>query len=143
MIEKFNYSWKDFDEDLSYFQAVVEGNKINHVVTLYRGGLALGLALSNRCNLPLSIIKYQSYDGKDKKVKFIHKANIKKTDNIIVVDDLADTGNSIVKVTSFLREQGYSNITVCTIHGNRDFKNKFGWLYCREKNPGWEIYPWE
>ncbi len=47
----------------------LEHGKQPHIVSLYRGSLPLGVQLSNQLQAPLSIIDYQTRDGKSKKPK--------------------------------------------------------------------------
>ena len=138
-MNKMFYTWKDFEEDISYFKAVIESNNITHLVTLYRGGLPLGVKLSNVCSLPLSILDYQSYDGKSDKVTIIKDKGLRQKNNVLLIDDICDSGNSITKSLDFLTG---INVKVCTIYSNNNKHNK-DWLYCREHNNEWVVFPWE
>ncbi len=138
-MNKVYYTWKDFEEDVGNIKAVIEENKITHIVTLYRGGLTLGVKLSNVCKLPLSIVDYQSYDGKSKEPIVIKDAGIKKEDTILIVDDIIDTGNSIKNTQEVFKE---NNVIICSIYGNNKVHDK-KWLYCKEHKNEWVIFPWE
>lgn len=140
-MEKEYYTWKEFEENISYFEAIVDMNNLNHIVTLFRGGLPLGTTLSNKCKLPLTILDYQSYDGDSKEVEW-GICNLTKDSKILLVDDLADSGLSLNKAIKFLNSNGYKNIKVCTIHGNNQIHSK-EWNYCNKHTGKWIVYPWE
>lgn len=143
-MSKFHYSWQNFEDDIGYFTAVAEANKCDAIVTLYCGGLPLGTKLRNVLNIPLSILDYQSYDGNSKGVTLM-KSHLTDKSKILLVDDIADTGNSLHKSIEFLNNHFNRNmdITVCTIHGNKEYKDRYNWLYCNEHNKQWIVYPWE
>ena len=63
---KHIYSFNDYSKDINIITEHLKGlYRDIHIVALYRGGLPLGVALSNRTNSPLSILNYyQRYDGK-------------------------------------------------------------------------------
>lgn len=135
---KIEYTWVEFEEDIQTIQFYVKHLKITHLVTLYRGGLPLGVTLSNRCKLPLSIIDYQSYDGNTGNPVLIKNAGIKDNDVVLLIDDIADSGRSIKASLELL--EGF-NVNVMTLYGN-DKHNK-EWYYCRPHNKEWVTFPWE
>jgi len=75
----------------------IKKNKIKNIVSIYRGGLPFGVALSNKAKLPLSIIEYQTIDGKTEKPNFI--LNKLKKGNVLIVDDIVDSGKTMEEVS--------------------------------------------
>lgn len=149
-MNKNNISWDKFDEciglliyDLKSSYDINSNN--THIVTLYRGGLPLGVSLSNKLKVPLSILDYQRLDGVDKEsqeVSFIKNANIKEDCTILLVDDIADEGITIRKSIEFLNEHFPKNkIIVYTLIGNK--KHNKDWKYSIENNGNWQVFPWE
>lgn len=130
-------TWKQIDEIVDKFDVCKNG----HIVTLYRGGLPLGVMLSNRYNIPLSILDYQSYDGNSKEVDFIKNSNVTSNETIYLVDDIADTGNSIQKALDYLYKNfPYNKIVIYTIVGKNTNPRK--WNYSIEYR-NWVVFPWE
>ena len=115
-----------------------------HLVTPYRGGLPLGVRLSNELDVPLSILNYQRYDGDSKEVKFMYNAGISSSECIVLVDDIVDEGVTITKSVEFLREQFPMNkILVYTIFGN-DKNHNPSWNYSFTHTGKWITFlPWE
>ncbi len=130
-------TWREVDDIVTDLE--LEANA--HVITLYRGGLPLGVMLSNRYGINLSILDYQSYDGNSKDVRLMKNAGIKDNEILYIVDDIADTGNSIEKSLEFLHKTFPNNeVRIFTIVGRKH--NPPEWKYSIEyKN--WCIFPWE
>jgi len=75
----------------------IKKNKIKNIVSIYRGGLPFGVALSNKANIPLSIIEYQTIDGNTEKPNFI--LNKLEEGNVLLVDDIVDSGKTMEDVS--------------------------------------------
>ena len=137
--EKFQLNWYDFEACISEMVQTIEENDINHIVSIYRGGLPLGVRLSNQCKLPLSIVKFQSYDGVDKDPQLLLNAGgIQTNERSIIIDDIADTGRSIQKV---LDMNLYKNPLVYTMVGNHHIPAD--WKFYLHQLDRWIIFPWE
>ena len=67
--------------------------------------------------------------------------NFKETDNLAVIEDIYDTGNTIGLIQQLMKDE-YSNHSVSyySLFGN---KNDVGVVYLREKNKKWISFPWE
>ena len=142
MVKKIEYSWQDFDKDVETIIKYInkKSNKKKHIVTLYRGGLPLGVTLSNKCNSPLSIIDYQRLDGNSENPKPIFIINkIKDGDHIFLVDDIYDTGKSMNESYKFLSlKYPNSDIEGITLVGSG---NQF--FYTTQHKEDWIKFPWE
>jgi len=145
---KLYFESQDFEvcvQDLSNIINKKTTNSEVHLVTLYRGGLPLGVRMSNQLNLKLSILDYQRLDGdKTKEVEMMKDAGISSSEIIFLIDDIADEGISIGKSLKFLYKNFPSNpIFVYTIFGN-DRKHNKDWLYAYEHLGQWvQFIPWE
>ena len=141
--EKHHYTFADYDYDLIKITWKYKSQNNLHIVAPYRGGLPLGVALSNRLDAPLSILDYQRYDGETEEVSFMKNAGIEVTHKIILVDDLVDEGITIDKCYEFLsKEYPHNDIEVLTIFGRPGYRKKYN--YMREHPKKWIHFdPWE
>ena len=67
--------------------------------------------------------------------------NFKESDNLVVVEDIYDTGKTIGLIQQLMKDE-YSNHSVSyySLFGK---KNDDGVVYLREKNNKWISFPWE
>ena len=141
---KTYYEWSDFEDCIQVCGVYIENETRKvHIVTLYRGGLPLGVRLSNEYNLPLSILDYQSYNGNSKEVSMMKNAGICSSDVLYLVDDIMDSGNSIKKAKEFLNKEFPDNkIEIFTIFGSNKKFQGTSFQYVHDKE--WIIFkPWE
>lgn len=135
------YTYEQFDKDIEYLVRFIKQHNIDNITALYRGGLPLGVRLSNECNLPLSIIDFQRYDGNSVIPNLIKYANIYEANNILIVDDIADKGislNMTIKYLSNINEK----FNVMTLYGSNKHSDK--WKYIHEHDGEWvKFIPWE
>ena len=139
-MNKVVYTYENYKEDLHKITGIIKDNNIDSIVTMYRGGLILGTNLSYITNSTLSIIDYQSYDGNSEAPVLI-KNTLSKDSNMLLIDDLIDTGNTMKLVTKYLDNLGYK-YTVLTIYGYEKY-TELGWQYLREKPDAWIEFFWE
>jgi len=134
----------DFEKAVEDLETKIQLHTNVHLVTLYRGGLPLGVRMSNQLNLPLSILDYQRLDGDSKEVAMMKDAGIKTTDVIYLVDDIADEGITITEAIKFLQsEYPETEIVTYTIFGNSD-KHPREWQYTFKHGAEWICFgPWE
>jgi len=144
---KYYYPQQDVEKCIADIAQYIT-NK-THIITFYRGGLPLSVRLSNQFNLPLSILDYQTYDNNVKtknnvSVSFMKNAGIKEGEDLLIVDDIADSGDTINTALKFL-EMNYSDSnnkkTVYTMIGNNE-KHPKEWKY-KFKHLGWSVFNWE
>lgn len=111
-----HYLWQDFEYDVHQLLRLIyaTGRPIEGIYAVPRGGLVLGVRLSHELDLPLV------YGGVDK--------------NILIVDDIADTGNTLEP----FRKRGCQIATLLR-HVNCPFVPTY---YSRE-NSEWVTFPWE
>jgi len=143
---KHIYSFNDYSKDINIITEHLKGlYRDIHIVALYRGGLPLGVALSNRTNSPLSILNYQRYDGKSDEVEFIKNSDIVSSQLLIVVDDLIDEGITMTKSIEFLQKKFPNNpIEIYTIFGRFQLQFSVKNTYLREHPSRWVHFePWE
>lgn len=113
--EKVYVRWFQVEEFVSWLSEQTDGFRgINGVYAPARGGLVIGVMISNKYNLP-----------------FLAAPQV----GCICVDDICDTGDTALA----WREKGYKIATMFYKKGSKvcpDF-----WRY--EKEDKWIVFPWE
>lgn len=124
-------------------QLKLDGKNI-HLVGIARGSFNLIQELSNRCDLEYTILKYSTYDKNDTDVKEgFSSVKIKPNDLLLIIDDIADTGNTIINTIKYLQEKYniINNIDVFTLVGSSIKFPK--WKYVYEHKEKWIVFPYE
>ena len=135
---KLYYSWYDYSTDMKNLHAF----DFNHVVGIYRGSLGMATHISNVFEVPMSIVGFQTRDGKDKEPYMIcRKGGLKKdTTKILVVDDIYDSGYTMNRVIKFLSHPSINKIQGFCLFGKDNDVN----VSCANIHDGsWIVFPWE
>jgi hypoxanthine phosphoribosyltransferase len=116
------------------------------IVGVSRGGWAPGRILSDLlANSHTANVKIEFYTGIGKTARKpvvtqpISEDICKK--HILVVDDVADTGESLLVALDHVRERGAGEVKTATIYHKPH--SKFRPDYFAESTPNWIIFPWE
>ena len=119
---KFKYTNAQFQSDLKKIFKYLKQNldEFDNIYGVPRGGLILAVFLSYMSSKPLVLDKN------------------KITKKTLVVDDISDKGDTLIKVLT--AKDCYKVITLFSAP-----RTKFPPSYfCREKNPeDWVVFPWE
>lgn len=86
----------------------------------------------------------KSYKGLNKKskLKITEKIGASvKGKKILVVDDIVDTGETLVYVIKYLKDKGAKIVKTCVLHYKK--KSMYKPSYYGEKTSKWIVYPWE
>ena len=70
-MNKYNYYYDEYYKDISDIASRYKNLANIHIVGVYRGSLPIATHLSNALDCPMSIIKFQSRDGQDKKAEWL------------------------------------------------------------------------
>ena len=164
-----NYTDSLFREDLDWIRRLINSNqeKFDAIIAPYRGGLPLGVKLSHLLDLPLGIINYQRIDGndKDKKISLAIEPVGKVIDNdgneipvpfifmkgpILLVDEICDTGETMVKTIKYLKLLNPNiEIKVICLYANNDgdeyvmSQTGVNIMPLRDNEGKWITFPWE
>ena len=95
--DKTYYDWIDYGYDMKQ----VKDFEFDHVVGIYRGSLPMAVHISNVFEVPMSIVGFQTRDGKDDEPYMIHKAG-EAPQQVLVVDDIYDSGYTMKEVIKML-----------------------------------------
>ena len=96
----------------------------------------------------MSIIKFQSRDGEDKKAEWLLNLTEDKSvrdkpqffPHLIVVDDVYDTGKTFRAIKELPEFQNNPDYSLTGLFGS---KNKDGVGYVNERISRWIVFPWE
>jgi len=151
-VTKEKYTWDEFDRDVNVIAEELKSLHLPHIVAPYRGGLPMAVYLSNKLNLPLSIVDYQSRDAYDasapKEPVIIKNAGISSNQTLVIVDDIYDTGLTLNKIREYLfGEFQETRVTGYCLHRNTKNKglhaNYPDWVKSINDTQNWIEYPWE
>ena len=145
---KYNYYYDEYYNDISklYDRFI---NVVNpHIVGVYRGSLPIATHLSNILDCPMSIVKFQSYDGKDEQAEWLLNLTEDKTirdkpqffPTLIVIDDVYDTGKTFRAIKKLPEFKDNITCRLITLFGNANDDDVH---YLHEQLYRWIIYPWE
>lgn len=105
MSKKLFTSWVDFENDIDLFKKFIKEHKFDEnsiILALKRGGFTTSCTLSNRLNIPLSVVSYQTRDGNNALPKFLESEMITSDMKIIIPDDIYDSGKTIETIVEYL-----------------------------------------
>ena len=125
-------------------------DKITHVIGLARGGLIPATIISYELDVPLLSYAISSYKDTTKtdefKInQFVHFTDLKSKDtdpHVLVVDDICDTGDTMVHVTNKLALGSipYTTACICTKEKFTHWLDHYG---CVVSDNKWIVFPWE
>ena len=145
---KVYYSWSDYAKDM----CAIDWINCDHVIGIYRGSVGMATHVSNIKDIPMSIVGFQTRDGKDKEPYWIHNATeIVKIDECsegqtyLIVDDIYDTGHTMNKVIDFVKRSRNKpspmpSVLGYCLYGKENAKDI---VYSHEHDGSWIVFPWE
>lgn len=144
-MDKIFVSWKDYLQRLEamakYAKPYVKNAQV--VVGLTRGGLVPAVYLSHELGIPM--ITFDPHllhsDGEEREpVRLpVSPAVIKE---VIIVDDIADTGKTLSKCTKFFGNRGF-NCTTMSVFINRKTTNFMPDYPGEDSQKKWVVFPYE
>lgn len=145
---KVMYSWQDFDDDISILTNYIHANQWlpDYIVGVKRGGLIPAIKLSHIFNKPLIMMSCQLRDSEDNEVRLYEVEEIPKNKNVLIVDDICDSGITLQKIVNQLIAEGFSSIKTCSLIYNfpQDFRIDYtARMIDRYQDDRWIIFPWE
>lgn len=158
MTEKLvKVDWDTFEFYVSSLVAKLkEDPPASLIIGLSRGGLPLATTLSNRLGIPMTCIDWSLRDGKKRdyeKLKTI-LSNIPEKQEVLIVDDLIDSGETYKDIHASLGSDILWNWVTVTpvvlLYNTEAFSSLEGWnkpvsaiKFQRSLYSNWFIFPWE
>ena len=151
--EKYFLSWDRIEEMCVHISEDIQKRnvKIDKIIAVSRGGLIPARILSsllNNKNLFTIRVTFYTKPGvtKDKP----HLAEDLSTDvtdkNVLVVDDVVESGKTLALAQNYLRERGAKKVfTAALLDKYVDGKEKAAVpdFFCEKIDNKWIVYPWE
>jgi len=150
-MDKIHMTWNEFESDITEFveyMKKIKFDKDSVILGLKRGGLPSAVYLSNKLDIPISLVSFQTRDNNDVEPKFLEPEIIKNTKNVIIVDDIYDSGLTVDTLIDELGTQfnkPFKNIAGLFHYGTpklQDSKLKYYRRISSNKNK-WVVFPWE
>ncbi len=117
-MEKFNLDWETYLQLISQLISQLEPEKFTCLIGIGRGGLIPATIISHRLNIPMGCIFVESYDDKNNKIKPVVSSlssNHLNLEKVIIVDDICDSGETLVIIKNFFKKEYKQNIQTSTI----------------------------
>jgi hypoxanthine phosphoribosyltransferase len=147
-VKKDYFTWKRFVKACYDLVKKID-YKPDVIVAITTGGLTVAGVLSRLLNVTyIETIGVTHYKGDQKRDELIKISGTtfdkdRQTNNILVVDDVCDTGVTLEYVLNYFKEQyGYLKVKSATIH-YKPKKAKIKPDYYLLETDKWIVYPWE
>jgi len=145
-IDYLPVSWEEYHTLSQKLAAKLlsDGKKVDEIIAISRGGLTAGHLLTDLLRVPISTFTIQSYSdltvqGQVKITKPLSSPIHDK--NILLVDDVSDTGKTLVRALEYLKAQQPKKITTLTLFYKPHSVYKPD--YFAKTTPAWIIFPYE
>ena len=122
----------------------IDPKKYDLIVAILRGGACTASILSDLIGLDVSTIRVKSYRGTQRSGEpkvFRDSLGVVTGMNVLVVDDVCDTGESLRVVTEYLKLRGANTIDTFVLVKKSTCNFDVTYWY-REINE-WILFPWE
>ena len=115
------------------------------ILSVNRGGCVPGVYLSHMINVPHKVVDVQLRDNESEPNLMVLDSCINSFSNILIIDDINDTGATFNFIKNRIDEQDLSIFFAVLIDNNSsNFKVDFrGKLIDKSEDPSWIIFPWE
>lgn len=123
-----------------------DGYKADIMIAVSRGGFDPARIISDQLNIrklaSLQIIYYSSVGEKRDKPEILFPLNAQIEGlKVLVVDDVSDSGHSLIAVKKYIEQQKVAEIKIATLHHKP--WSEYEPDYYAEEVDKWILYPWE
>ncbi|WP_291767517.1 phosphoribosyltransferase [Caldivirga sp. UBA161] len=148
MVEFKYLSWDDImDLTIKVSESIVRDNyRPNIVVGVARGGVVIAkiiediLGIGNMTSIEVKLYKGINNRGEEAKIAQPLPVSVKGL-RVLLVDDVSDTGTTLLTAYNYLKEQGAMEIKTVTLMIKP--WTRFKPDYYAEEATAWIIFPWE
>lgn len=142
---KRRLTWDDYQTLLANIVANVN-KKPDCIVGLTRGGLVPAVQLSHYFDVPLFVVNVSLRDNKVGSDTFDWK-QLEQFSNVLVVDDINDSGSTMVLVSSYLCSAilptRFQTATLLSKSSSMFVPHLVGEVINKEEEHQWIVFPWE
>jgi hypoxanthine phosphoribosyltransferase len=137
-MEKEILTWDKYHELIKEANEKIDFSNIDLIVGLTRGGLTPAVHLSNANDIKMLPLACSFRDAPDIEMYKKDLEIIKKYNNILIVDDIYDSGKTVAKIREDLSEKTLKFYTIYSTDETAvDYYNVV------KKTDDWIIFPWE
>jgi len=142
---KLVYSCEEWNKDTDKIIEMIESKKSSekiHLIVPMFGGIPIANKLRNRKDYKISLVKMSIYAERDIKAAWIYNNNISEDEELIIIDDIFDSGTTLKETMDLVRKSYPNNkIRVITIFSTEYAPSWLEYLKC--KYDEWIVFPWE
>ncbi|MEA1993254.1 MAG: phosphoribosyltransferase family protein [Euryarchaeota archaeon] len=145
-MEKEYLDWYTIDEAVwTLFDTISKEYSPDLLIGISRGGLPPAVRFSHISELPLRVMGFKFYNAPGKteerpEITIPLTANI-ETKRVLIIDDVADTGETLVAVKEYLERKNPADIKVAVIA--KKSTSIFDPDYYIMFTDKWIVFPWE
>jgi hypoxanthine phosphoribosyltransferase len=147
MEDKLYYTWEYLHrQTLDLADAILaEGPKFDYIAAISRGGLIPGVLMSHYMNLPLVPIEWSTRDHQQKTHYLNINEDIVNGKNILLVDDINDSGRTFIELLEdWEYSEGSEGRVVTAAVFERSTTQRPCDFYARLiQSNDWVVFPWE
>lgn len=143
---KYDKDW--FDRDIKSLIEQLKGQQFDLIVGVNRGGCLPAVVLSHALKIPVTMIDYSTRDGVNISPKSLYRYFedlSEEIGDILIVDDLVDSGKSLLEVVKHARM--FHHVEVATLLHNYDVKlpvdHYYGTVFSRKEDKRYFDFWWE
>jgi hypoxanthine phosphoribosyltransferase len=145
---KLFYTWSDLDNDVEYIRNKLIGKLWipDYIVGVKRGGLIPAIKLSHSLDKPMIMMSCQTRDDSDNEVKLLEAEKLSINSNILIVDDICDSGITMSKIITEFMSRGHHSVKTCSLFYNTEQNFIVDYpvrSLDRSQNKDWIVFPWE
>lgn len=138
---------EDFIDSLNKIVEQIENSNWspNVIISINRGGCVPGIYLSHRLNLKHKVIDIQLRDSNISPDFKLVKQKIKRFDNILLVDDINDSGKTLKTIYDLINAYSKKIYNATLIYNQESIikTDFYGRMIKRSEDKNWYIFPWE
>lgn len=119
-----------------------DGFRPDRIVALARGGAILGVVLSHKLNVPVTIVAYSSKKGKGDDRNHDNQLPTLDAEKVLIVDDLTDSGHSMAEVVDFYIDAHEVKSATMYAKEGAIHQSDYFWHWLPKNSP-FIHFPWE
>ena len=145
-INKIYYTFDEWEKDTEKIINIIkkEQSKENiHLITPMFGGIPIANKIRNKIDCKLSLVKMSRYAERDLKASWVYNDNISVDEELIIIDDIYDSGVTLKETLDLVRK-GYPNnkVRVIAIFSTPNPPVWLEFLHSKQ-DEDWISFPWE
>lgn len=144
-MNKVNVTWENVFEFVDKLAKKYKDKNFDCILAVARGGVFIGTLLSYKLDIPVRYVGVSSYIGNKKmdNVHFTQHAEISEFKNILVIDDIIDSGDTIQFVKDVLGNSFDKHFEFVTMFAVEGKENDIDWYDMIKRKDEWVEFPWE